>query len=64
MDEKTTPAQDCQHNRVVIYYRLYAMATLYTPAEYTARAECKDCGEWLDVDDLTDETEIIDEVTQ
>ena len=51
---------DCDHLHAKIYWTLYAMQTLYEPAEYTGRAECLDCGETMHSDDIPEEAEVED----
>jgi hypothetical protein len=34
------------------------METLYEPAEYVGVAECNECGEILDLDDIPDDSEV------
>lgn len=47
----------CEHLNVTVYWRLYAAATLYDPAEYEGKAQCNDCGEWMDPEDVSEEAE-------
>ena len=51
---KTAP---CLHQHVTVYWRLYAAATLYDPAEYEGKGQCEDCGEWMDPEDVDEEAE-------
>ena len=48
----------CKHLHITIRSKLYAMATREQPAEYLERAECKDCGTWMDVSDIPDNAEV------
>jgi len=57
MNTKGTAMNKCDHLNVTIYWRLYAMATRYEPAEYIGRAQCNDCGEWMDPNDVPSEAE-------
>lgn len=50
----------CEHMEVTIYSRLWAMQTLYEPEEYTYKAQCEDCGEWMDVEDVPEDAEVHD----
>jgi hypothetical protein len=47
----------CEHLHVTVYWRLYAAATRYDPAEYIGKAHCDDCGEWMEPEDVPDEAE-------
>lgn len=47
----------CPHMHVEIHTRLLAMQTIDQPAEYEQKAQCQDCGEWMDVEDVPDEAE-------
>ena len=42
----------CEHMEVTIYTRLHAQETRETPAEYESRAQCEECGNWIDVADI------------
>lgn len=44
----------CDHKKIEIHYRLVAQATRYEPAEYEQWAECDECGEMFDPDDVPD----------
>ena len=47
----------CEHLHVSVYYRLYAAATRYDPAEYESKVQCEDCNEWMDVSDIPEDAE-------
>jgi hypothetical protein len=49
---------DCKHMTVTTHLRLYAAETLHMPAEYVGVAECNECGEILDLDDIPDDAEV------
>lgn len=48
------PKRECYHLNVKIHQRLYTAETRWEPAEYEYKAECLDCGEWMDVEDVPD----------
>jgi hypothetical protein len=50
----------CEHMHVEIEWTLWAMQTLYEPAEYVGRATCLDCGEQFSADDVPEDAEVID----
>lgn len=43
---------ECYHLDVEIHTCLSARETYLQPAEYEQKAYCKDCGDWLDVEDV------------
>lgn len=47
----------CEHLHVTVHWRKYAAASLYEPAEHVGRAECQDCGEWMEPEDVPAEAE-------
>lgn len=47
----------CEHPKVEVARHLYAMATLYEPVEYTFSAHCTTCGEWMEVEDVPEDSE-------
>ena len=51
---------ECEHLHVIIRWKLYAMETRYCPAEYVGKAECLDCGEIMDPDDVPEDAEVED----
>jgi len=48
----------CAHPRADVYIWLATRETRYQPAEYDSRAQCRECGKWLDPSDLPDDCEI------
>jgi hypothetical protein len=48
---------NCEHLNVTVYWRLYARATRYEPAEYVGKAHCNDCGEWMEPEDVSEDAE-------
>lgn len=48
----------CKHPHIKVNSKLYAAETHDMPAEYSERAECKDCGEWMDVNDIPEDSEV------
>jgi hypothetical protein len=48
---------DCEHLHVTVHWLLYARETRYEPAEYIGKAECDDCGEWMEPEDVPTEAE-------
>lgn len=52
--EKSEP---CPHLHVTIHRRLYAMETRYEPAEYEYKAQCDDCGEWMETEEIPEGAE-------
>jgi hypothetical protein len=48
---------ECQHLRVTVHWKLYARETRFEPAEYIGKAQCQDCGEWMEPEDVPDEAE-------
>ena len=49
---------ECDHRSVTGYSKIYRMASLEEPAEYTEWAVCNNCGETLDWDDVPEYAEI------
>jgi hypothetical protein len=47
----------CNHNKVTIYSRQIAPVTRYEPAEYRQWAQCNECGEVLDLSDVSADAE-------
>jgi hypothetical protein len=47
----------CEHKKVEVARRLYAMETRYEPAEYTYSARCVNCGEQMEIEDVPEESE-------
>lgn len=45
----------CPHAHVEVHSRLYAAATREMPAEYEHKAQCQDCGQWMDVEDIPEQ---------
>ena len=48
----------CEHKRVEIETKLYAMETRDMPAEYLQRGVCQDCGETMAVEDIPEDAEV------
>jgi hypothetical protein len=48
----------CKHARVTIHSRLYAMETREEPADYEQSAQCQDCGKWLAIEDIPEDSEV------
>lgn len=49
--------KNCKHLHITVRWRLFAMETRYEPAEYIGRAQCDDCGEEMEPEDVSDEAE-------
>jgi hypothetical protein len=49
---------ECKHPKVILYWRLYAMATRYEPEEWEGRAQCQECGHWMDPADIPEDAEV------
>jgi hypothetical protein len=47
----------CEHLHVTVHWLLYARETRDEPAEYTGNAQCDDCGEWMEPEDVPAEAE-------
>lgn len=53
----TRTTKDCPHLHVTITWRLYAEATREQPAEHIGRAQCNDCLEWMEPEDVPADAE-------
>lgn len=42
----------CEHLHVTVHWRQAVAASLYEPAEHIGKAECRDCGEWMEPEDV------------
>lgn len=48
---------DCKHeNKVTLYLRCYP-GTRYDPPETEGKAQCNDCGDWMDLEDVPETAE-------
>ena len=48
------PAKECYHMHVKIHTRKKITLDYFQPDEYEAVAECEDCGDWVEVEDVPD----------
>ena len=47
----------CPHMRVTVYSRCISVQTWEEPAEYAFKVECRDCGEEIDVGEISNGAE-------
>ena len=50
----------CQHLNVTVYSLLFRPATREEPEEYEEWAECHDCGERIDIEEVPEDANIKD----
>jgi chromosome segregation ATPase len=48
----------CKHAHVNIHSRLFAAETREEPADYEQSAQCQDCGKWLAIEDIPEDSEV------
>jgi hypothetical protein len=48
----------CKHLRVNIHSRLFAAETREEPVDYEQSAQCQDCGKWLAIEDIPEDSEV------
>jgi hypothetical protein len=48
----------CKHLHVNIHSRLFAAETREEPADYEQSAQCQDCGKWLAIEDIPEDSEV------
>lgn len=48
---------ETEHLHVTVYWKLWTRATREEPAEYIGKAQCNDCGAWMEPEDVPAEAE-------